>query len=118
MQGRAPCLRPVAASRRWKLSRTEGGLGTGEAAHRRHRPPPTAEPGPTAPKPDPGRRNDKFGCGVEKPKVKEQPETAARGRSSRRALQGQIATIFAAGTPQGRLQIARGGFFPTVSPIT
>ena len=86
MQGRTPCLWPVAASRRWKLSRTEGGLGTGEAAHRRHRPPPTAEPGPTAPKPDPGRRNDKSGCGVEKPiegaagdrcKGTEQPEGAA-----------------------------------------
>ena len=39
-----------------------------------------------------------------------------RGRSSRRALQGQIVKIFAAVTPQGRLQIARGGFFPAVSP--
>ncbi len=42
MQGRAPCLWPMAASRIRRLSRTEGVMGTGEAAHRRHRPLPTA----------------------------------------------------------------------------
>ena len=39
-----------------------------------------------------------------------------RGRSSRRAMQGQIVKIFAAVKPQGRLQSARGGFSPAVSP--
>ncbi len=39
-----------------------------------------------------------------------------RKRSSRRTLQGQIVTIFATVTPQGRLQNARGGFSPGVSP--
>ncbi len=69
MQGRAPCLRPVAASRLWRLSRTEGGLGTGEAAHSAaidpYRPP---DQTPQFAKPDPGPRNVKSGCGEEKPK--------------------------------------------------
>ena len=73
----------------------------------------------SAPSPDPGYRiRYKSRRGVEKQKGKEQIEIVARGRSSRRALQGQIVTIFAAVTPHGRLQNARGGFFPAVSPIT
>ncbi len=79
MQGRAPCLRPVAASRLRRLSRTEGGLGTGEAAHSAandpYRPPDQA---PQFYKPGPGPRNDKYNCGEEKPKGQEQPEGAAR----------------------------------------
>ncbi len=58
------------------------------------------------------------GRGDEEPKGKEQLESDARGRSSRRALQGRIVSIFAAETPQRRLRNARGGFFPAVSPIT
>ncbi len=79
MQRRASSLRPVAASGLRRLSRTEGGLGTGVAAHSAtidpYRPPDQA---PQFPKPDPGPRNDMSGCGEEKPKVQEQPEGAAR----------------------------------------
>jgi len=53
----------------------------------------------------------------EEPKETGQLKIAARGRSSRRALQGRIVSIFAALTPHGRLRNARGGsslrFFPS-----
>ncbi len=77
MQGRAPCLRPVAASRRWRLSRTEGDLGIRGGLPSRfgpHRPPDQAQ---HFNKTDPGLRNDKFDCNETKPKEMEQPEKAA-----------------------------------------
>ena len=82
------------------------------------RPPPSAGPGFQFPHLTLGAGLVKSRRGVEKPKGKEQLEIVARRRSSRRALQGQIVTIFAAVTRQGRLHNARGGFFPAVSPIT
>ena len=50
------------------------------------------------------------GRGDEELKGTEQLEIDASGRSSRRALQGQIMSIFVTVTPQGRLQNARGIF--------
>ncbi len=55
--------------------------------------------------------------GVEKPNWTEHMEIAARGRKSRKALQGRIPWIFAAEAPRGRLRSARGRFFPAVSSI-
>ncbi len=68
MQGRAPCMWPKAASRRPRLSRTEGGLGTRGGLPSRldpHRPPDHA---PQLHKHDPRPRNDKSGCGEKEPK--------------------------------------------------
>ena len=65
MQWRAACLLPKATSRRSRLSRTEGVLGTGGGLPSRldpHRPPDQA---PQLQKLDLGHRNDKFGCGEE-----------------------------------------------------
>ena len=74
------------------------------------RPPPSAGIGFQLPHLTLGTGFVKSRRGVEKPKGKEQLEIVARGRISRRAMQGQIVSIFAAMTPQGRLRNARGGF--------
>ncbi len=106
MQGRAPCMWTMAASRIRRLYRTEGGLGTREAAHRRHRPLPTAGPGSQFPSLTMGagtislvaaRRSRRDGVGVEN-NCKEDCEDLRRRRT------------------QGRLQGARGGFSPSGFP--
>ena len=68
MQGRVARLLPKATSRRSRLSRIEGGLGTGLGLTSKldpHRPPDRA---PQLKKLDHGHRNDKSGCGEEEPK--------------------------------------------------
>ena len=63
-----------------------------------HRPPDQA---PQLMKPDPGHRNDKFGCGEDEPK----------GRSRRAEyLQGKIVTIFTADNPRDDSEELEGGF--------
>ena len=56
------------------------------------------------------------GRGDEDLKGTEQLEIAPRGRSSRRALQSQIVSIFAAVTPRGRMQNVGGGFSLRIFP--
>ncbi len=95
--------------------------GSGDMTGMRHacqRPPPSAGPGFEFPHLTLGTRFVKSRRGVEKPKRTEQMKIVARRRGSRSALQGQIVSIFAAVTPQGRLQNARGGVSPAVFPIT
>ena len=107
------CLPSITAS---ETSRSEGGQRTGPACVRQidHRPPPSAGHGFQLPQLTMGTGFVKSRRGVEKPKGKKQLEIVARGRSSRGALQGRIVSIFAAMTPQGRLQNARGGVSPAV----
>ena len=88
-----------------ELPRTEGGMGTGGCERNAaQRPPPTAGHGFQLPHLTPGTGFAKSRRGVEKPKGTAQREIVARGRSSRRALQGRIVSISATEAPRGRLR--------------
>ena len=110
MQGRAPCLRPVAASRTCRLSRTEGGMVAIRVCERRQATPTDRRiQALQLNKPSHGPRNNRF---------LSRRRSNRMGRSSRSPLQGKIVTIFAADDPMGDCEELEGFFALALSHIT